>query len=108
MQEEGRLWVLQDSGKTLSDCHHSDSGGGREKWEKRDGFQTQRSGAGCAGRVPDAALAGGRMRCELEGGRFENDSKDFGRMKLPSTEMGKAEEGDFTQEIRNYNFHIQI
>lgn len=108
MQEEGRLWVLQDSGKTLSDCHHSDSGGGREKWEKRDGFQTQRSGQDALDGFQTQRSLGGRMRCELEGGRFENDSKDFGRMKLPSTEMGKAEEGDFTQEIRNYNFHIQI
>lgn len=65
----------------MSGCHHIDSGGGREKWEN-------------LGRVPDAELIG----CtELDviferQGRLQNDSKNFGRMKSPSTETGKAEE----------------
>lgn len=73
--------VLQDSGKTPSGCHHIGGGGGREKWEN-------------LGRVPDAELTG---CAELDviferEGRLQNDSENFGRMKLPSTEMGKAEE----------------
>lgn len=56
-----------------------------------------------------------RRCCELDvmfetGGRFENDSENSGRMKLPSPEMVKEAEKEFDKrgEKKNYTFYIQI
>lgn len=38
------------------------------------------------------------------GGRLENDSKGFGRIKLPSPETGKAEEEFDKRKSKNYTF----
>lgn len=91
--------ILQDSSKTLSGCHHSGSGGDVRSRRTWDGFQMQSSH---------------RICCDLDaiferGGRFENDSKRFGRIKLPSPETGKAEEEfDKRKKIRIILSHTNL
>lgn len=56
-----------------------------------------------------------RRCCELDvmferGGRFENDSENSGRMKLPSPEMGKDEEKEFDKRKKKdlYFLHTNL